>query len=287
MPSFYNGKRFFLTYPQCDASKDALFAFLLNAADTQYLCVARELHESGEPHLHACVEFKAHQRHDVRWLDFEGKHPNKQDPRNWNACKTYVKKGGDFTETHFDIDDFKPKLLEKVNDFTSQEDWFQWCCENKIQFQFANWFWNRAKGDLSTIVTSEHDGKMCNALQEFAFNPDLHRTLVIRGRSGCGKTTWAKRSMPKPCLFVSHIDQLKGFKPGYHVSIIFDDVDFNHFPRTSQIHLVDFDNTRAIHCRHNIAVIPAGIYKCFTCNNWPLSEDPAVMRRIRRFNIIE
>lgn len=287
MPSFYNGKRFFLTYPQCDASKDDLFTFLTSRADVQYVCVARERHETGEPHLHACVEYASHQRHDVRWLDFNGKHPNKQDPRNWNACKQYTKKGNDFVETNFDIDEFKPKLLEKVQDFNAQEDWFQYCVEHKVQFQFASWFWNRAKNCLSTITESEHQGEMCTSLQEFKFNANIHRTLVIKGKPGCGKTTWAKRNMPKPCLFVSHIDQLKEFKPHFHLSIIFDDVDFNHFPRTSQIHLVDFDNTRAIHCRHSIAVIPSGVYKCFTCNEWPLSEDPAVMRRIRRFLVLE
>lgn len=287
MPSFYNGKRFFLTYPQCDVSKDELFAFLLAQADVQYLCVARELHEDGNPHLHACVEYKTLQRHDKRWLDFQGKHPNKQDPRNWNACKTYVKKDGDFVETHFDVDDFRPKLLDKVKEFDTQEDWFQWCCENKITFPFANWFWNRTKNNQSTLLESDHPGNMCSSLQEFRFNPDIHTTLVIKGKSGCGKTTWAKINMPKPCLFVSHIDQLKEFKAHFHVSIIFDDVDFCHYPRTSQIHLVDFDNPRAIHCRHSIATIPAGIYKCFTCNEWPLSEDAAVMRRIRRFTVTQ
>lgn len=286
MPSFFNGKRFFLTYPQCEASKDDLFAFLLARADVQYLCVARELHEDGNPHLHACVEYATIQRHDKRWLDFQGKHPNKQDPRNWNACKNYVKKDGDFVETHFEIDAFKPKLLEKVNEFEKEIDWFAWCCENKITFQFADYFWRRTKNNLSTILESEHPGKMCSSLQEFKFNPDLHSTLVIRGPSGCGKTTWAKINMPKPCLFVSHIDQLKEFKPQFHVSIIFDDVDFTHYPRTAQIHIVDFDNTRAIHCRHHIAVIPAGIYKCFTCNEWPLSDDQAVARRIRKINVI-
>lgn len=73
---------------------------------------------------------------------------------------------------------------------------------------------------------------------------------------------------------------------GYHKSIIFDDVDFNHYPRTAQIHLCDFDNARDIHVRYGTAHIPAGIAKVFTCNEWPLSSDPAVMRRVKRINVI-
>lgn len=104
--------------------------------------------------------------------------------------------------------------------------------------------------------------------------------LVLRGPTGCGKTTWAKRNMPIPILFVSHIDTLKKFRTGFHKSIIFDDIDVKHYPRTGQIHLVDFENPRDIHCRHSTAHIPAGIYKCFTCNEWPLIEDEAINRRI-------
>lgn len=92
--------------------------------------------------------------------------------------------------------------------------------------------------------------------------------------------------MPKPALFCSHIDQLKGFRTGFHKSIIFDDVDFNHYPRHSQIHLCDFDNPRAIHCRHAVANIPAGIFKCFTCNELPLNvTDEAIRRRVRVYNV--
>jgi len=39
-------------------------------------------------------------------------------------------------------------------------------------------------------------------------------TLLIVGEAGIGKTTWAKKTLPKPCLFVTHIDDLRKFKVG-------------------------------------------------------------------------
>jgi len=283
MPSFYNGKRFFLTYPQCDLVPHILIAFLQFSGPVKSYLVAREKHEDGNYHLHACVEFDSIQRKPVDWLDCEGHHPNKQDPRNWNACKQYCKKDGDFHEGPEDRVERTPMEICKA--YTNQEDWMDYCVLKRISYQFALWYWHRSHSDSTTILTSQHEGAVVERLQELQFDPVIHRTLILKGPTGCGKTTWAKRNVPKPSLFVSHIDQLKQFQPGYHVSIIFDDVDFNHYPRNSQIHICDFDNPRAIHCRHTVAEIPAGIYKVFTCNMWPLSEDPAVMRRVRRINV--
>jgi len=108
------------------------------------------------------------------------------------------------------------------------------------------------------------------------------KALILIGDSGIGKTTAAKQIIPKPTLFVSHIDDLKHFKSEIHKSILFDDVCFNHYPVQSQIHLVDFDNPRSIHVRYGVAKIPAGIAKIFTCNEDPLNLlHPAISRRVQ------
>jgi len=299
MPSFFNGKRFFLTYPQCPITRKDLLEFLRQKAAIRYLLVAQEEHKDGNAHLHACIEFEQVQRHDVRWLDFtwDGKsyHPNKQDPRKWIACKQYCKKEDkEFLEV--DLHDLWPKgedeeegemdLQERCFSFDKEEDWFAYCATNKISFQYAQYFWNRLHGDLCTITDDEHEGKLCSALDTFQYPRDSRKCLILRGPSGCGKTTWGKRNMPKPCLFVSHVDQLKMFRPGFHKSIIFDDVSFTHTPRTNQIALVDFDNPRAIHCRHAVANIPANVPKLFTCNEWPVEKsDEAIARRCRFYTI--
>lgn len=65
-------------------------------------------------------------------------------------------------------------------------------------------------------------------------------------------------------------------------------MDISHWPRTSQIHLLDFDNARAIHLRHVVATIPAGVIKIFTSNNDICNlSDPAIRRRIYKVTVRE
>lgn len=144
---------------------------------------------------------------------------------------------------------------------------------------------------MDTVTLGQDDdiqGQVCEPLETYRWNPQQHPVLSIVGRAGCGKTTWAKQHAPKPALFISHIDQLRLFKPGYHKSIIFDDMDIRHWPRTSQIHLIDFDNPRAIHLRHVVATIPAGTVKIFTSNDDIVDlSDPAIRRRIYKITVRE
>jgi len=284
MPSFFNGKRFFLTYPQCPESKESLLEFLQGKAKVRSFVIATESHKDNGKHLHACVEFAEVQRRSVDWLDFKGKHPNKQDPRKWAACQQYTKKDGDYIES--DTQQLEGSLEEIVALASSETEWMQYCVDHKITFQYARWYWERFANNESSIVSDEHEGIICESLKSLIFDETSRKALVLKGPSGCGKTTWAKKNAPKPALFVSHLDQLKKFLPGYHKSVIFDDVSFSHIPRVAQIHLLDYDNTRAIHCRHSIATIPAGVHKIFTCNEWPVTRgDPAIERRMRCFQI--
>jgi len=283
MPSFYNGKRFFLTYPRCDKLQHELVSFLQSKGDLVYYIVARELHEDGMPHLHACIEFANIFRGNVRSLDWDGHHPNKQDPRNWNACKNYCKKDKDFVEGPEDY--HLSKTVKSMDVYaeccahSTQEGWYGFCVQHKISYQYAQWFWSRCHSNDATIRTSDVVGKLVPALDQLKWR-DNWKTVVLIGPSGCGKTTWAKREIPKPSLFVSHIDQLKLFDKDVHKSVIFDDVDFKHYPRTSQIHLVDYDNPRAIHVRYGTAFIPASVPKVFTANVDPIElSDEAVRRR--------
>lgn len=113
---------------------------------------------------------------------------------------------------------------------------------------------------------------------------DWSRTIIFAGPSGIGKTEFAKAILPG-ALMVSHMDDLGRYQPGTHTGIIFDDVDINHTPRTSQIHLVDQDNDRSIHIRYGCAFIPANTKKIFTTNTiggaCMLLEDRAIARRVK------
>lgn len=113
---------------------------------------------------------------------------------------------------------------------------------------------------------------------------DFSKSIVISGAPGIGKTEYAKQHFQR-ALFVTHMDDLLGLVPGVHDGIVFDDMDFLHLPRTTQIHLVDMDNPRTIHCRYKGALIPANTPKIFTTNNeegrvFDL-DDGAIQRRVR------
>lgn len=149
---------------------------------------------------------------------------------------------------------------------------------------YAKAIWDTYHTD--TIMTLTNDmsfaGNIDPRFESLISQAELHEhlTLLIVGEAGIGKTTWAKKTIPKPCLFVTHIDDLRKFKVGYHVSILFDDVCVTHFPETAQIHLVDYENPRSVHVRYGTARIPAGIRKIFTCNSIPVSvSHPAISRR--------
>lgn len=140
----------------------------------------------------------------------------------------------------------------------------------------------RLIGDSSNSITETENSlleRVQNRLKYFTLPEEGHKSIVLQGGSGTGKTSWAKHQAPKPALFVTHMDDLKKLT-NEHKSIIFDDMDFKHFPRTAQIHLVDRFDTRSIHIRYGTATIPAGIVKIFTCNEYPFLEDDAIKRRV-------
>lgn len=108
-------------------------------------------------------------------------------------------------------------------------------------------------------------------------------TTILWGASGIGKTSFLKARYPSS-LFVSHVDDLLSFDKEKHEAIIFDDMDFKHIPGSAQIHLVDFDDDRSIHCRYSCAFIPRGTRKFFTTNVqggeiFDMS-NPAILRRV-------
>lgn len=118
--------------------------------------------------------------------------------------------------------------------------------------------------------------------------PPFVKSIVIVGPAGCGKTTWAKTTAPKPALFVRHLDSLSQLTEE-HKSIIFDDLCFKHLPPSTQKFLVDMDNLAEIHVRYRVARIPSGILRIFTCNEYPFIDEgvhgEAVRRRVSRIDI--
>ena len=295
------GRYYFLTYPRCQALPDVLGNYLENIGSVGST-VCRERHADGVYHLHAAVDFgKRRQFNDVNatFDFFDGErivHGNYQVARTWSAVYEYVCKGDDFT--HYGTaapPEEKKEFREVVSELVSRakvesyETYLIWCCGNRIPYGYCTDVWRSVNESVPTTLTgSDFPGTMIDFFQFLRFDVHTKTSLVVQGSSGIGKTTWAKKNIPKPALMCSDIDDLKHFRQGYHVAILFDDMCFKGdrdgkgaWPRTSQIHLVDMENHRSIRCRHRNALIPAGVYRLFTCNEYPFSEDDAISRRVQ------
>lgn len=111
-----------------------------------------------------------------------------------------------------------------------------------------------------------------------------NRCLWLKGPSGIGKTQFACSFFSRP-LFVRHIDQLRKFNAADHGGIIFDDMNFLHWPRESQITLLDCDMPTAVHVRYTIVEIPAFTKRIFTSNVdiFDMTQR-AISRRVHRVN---
>lgn len=101
--------------------------------------------------------------------------------------------------------------------------------------------------------------------QSIATAVDQVKSVILWGVPGTGKTTTSLKLFPR-ALLVTHMDDLLQFDPSVHTALIFDDMDFKHFPRTAQIHLLDRFFQRSIHCRYRAATIPPKVVKIFTTN---------------------
>lgn len=279
-----DSKTFFLTYPQSSFQFDDLYEFYNSIKPVEWARISREKHEDGSDHHHAIIRFttRVKTRSNLTLFDFRGRHPNIQCPRNIKHVLEYVAKDRDYQD--FGQIPTADSVYDNLVQFAKAHDrnsFDKTALAGRISYMWAEHLWKRHSGSLQTI-REPNQGTECLQLQTMSFDGG---SLVLVGPSGCGKTTWASRVAPKPALLVTHMDDLKKLTDE-HKSIIFDDMDFQHLPRTSQIHLVDQDMPRSIHCRNTIATIPKNTPKIFTANSHPFLDDEAINRRIIRKRIV-
>lgn len=116
---------------------------------------------------------------------------------------------------------------------------------------------------------------------QWNFSPNFEKSIIIMGPTGLGKTQYAKTLFTNVHM-IRHIDKLKGFNQLHHGGIIFDDMEFSHWPVSSQIHLCDQTDDADINVKYGYVTIPARTKKIFTCNpeRFPFTKDSAIMRRL-------
>jgi len=271
-------KNVFLTYPQCDGLIiSELWDFLRGNGATKAI-ICKELHQDGNEHVHALATYnKPILVSDPAAYDFYEWHPNIQSAKNPAAIINYIKKDGNY----FEYGISEESLFDKARRLGFEE-YFDECLKNRIPYQYAMNAWTQTQRVTSTLYSNETKGEVTNPSLSLCFLPSTLKSLVIIGAPGTGKTTRAIRLAPMPCLFVTHVDDLKQLTSS-HKSIIFDDMSFAHIPREAQIAMVDREQPRSIHVRYGVASVPAGIVKIFTANRRPFEEDPAINRRIQVF----
>lgn len=280
------GYHFSLTFPRCDAELNALFEYFKQyskgRASVVEVIVCSEFHEDGGHHRHVYLRFN--RRIDLRNprdFDFMGFHANVQRCTNPEAWKNYIRKDGEFME-------WRDTAPEEDNAFELArtlpfEEYFERTRKKNISFQYARNAWEHTQSEFNQITLFEDPNINLNLpliepLQTFNVSTEL--TNIIVGPTGCGKTVTLCRRMLKPILFCTHVDQLKHFNHLIHKSILFDDMDFSHWPVTAQIHLTDRQMPRAINRRYGTTLIPPGVQVSVTCNQRPFTWDPAINRRL-------
>lgn len=292
-PAFkFDSQSFFLTYPQAGVlTWQEIVDKLRSVRDLEWCRIAREKHADGEPHYHAVGRFVSRvQSRCVRVFDVGGHHPNIQRIRSLRHAIAYVSKDGEF----FDIGAVPTDFAEgaSFDAWTAARElpkmeFFTQCLKHRVSFQFAKFFWSQAEQQREATIPEDFvpQGRETVEVQGLTFVPEKSNVLI--GPSGHGKTSWAKRVIPKPALWVRHVDKLSLFDKSLHKGIVFDEMVFTHYPREAQIQLVDLQDDSHIHCRYVVATIPAGTPRIFTANRDVfLGGDAALNRRIHHQQLI-
>lgn len=287
-PFRVNARHFLLTFAQCPLDPNDALYHLVCTFDTLLACrVAQESHQTGDKHLHAWLQFQT--KYDCRHqdlFDISGYHPNIQACKNPKKALNYLAKEGAFYDYHdagLSLPDGVDGIPEPA-DFESEGLFLRACLSESIPYGYAQQFWRLWSKPDKHWRDETYPGTV-SAPRLLSHEGPTPRTTVVVGPSGIGKTTWAVQNARKPCLIASHVDDLKYINSETE-SIVFDDMDFQHWPRSAQIHLVDQDLPRSINVRYGTVNIRANMQKIFTANIFPFaSYDKAIERRITLINI--
>jgi hypothetical protein len=80
---------FFVTYAQCNLPRERIAEFFQSKGSTGGV-ICQELHEDGNPHLHALIEFPSIKECTTRTFDIDGFHPNVQTARSTQRAIDYI-----------------------------------------------------------------------------------------------------------------------------------------------------------------------------------------------------
>lgn len=245
MPFRFAAKSVFLTYSQCNASREELLSFLktIRNTDPTYIIVAQELHDDGNPHLHAVVHWDTRfESRNERIFDYAGFHANIQSPRSTKNCIRYCKKE-DVSFIEFGIcpheDQVSNPWSVAVTTSTTEKEFMAAVLElsprdyvlqhEKLEYFAAKHYRKEVPVYTPTFQQFNVPSEILAWLQdEFSSDKQRKKSLILIGPSKIGKTQWA-RSLGKHMYF----NHLANFKDDWNDDadyIVFDDFDFDFIP---------------------------------------------------------
>lgn len=226
-----NCKNFFLTFPQCQTTKEVALDRLKVKFPSGKFLVCHENHMSGDDHLHCLVQLDAslHIR-DPRYFDFVGDQHGKYEPaRNIRKSVEYITKKGDYVSHGIDVESILNKSAPKsgkiaqmlsdgrsLSEIDNEDKGFFMMNKRKVE-EYESWVsQKKARDNLQPWVefTEAQIEGMNSSSKQIALwlnknikkkRPFKQAQLYIHGPKNMGKTTlitWLKNfvtvySMPK------------------------------------------------------------------------------------------
>lgn len=297
------GKNLFLTYPDCPLEKEWASECLLGILGpevVQYMRIGREPHADGRPHLHVFISlikrgnFKDSRKFDLRAADGTVYHGNYQCTRSAKSVLKYVSKGGDVLNwgelpaTLMDEMDRKAQL-EAIAAIPTESQLYAYIYANGLDrsYNALSRYWHSLQGTMTTSCSFglESFRPPMELLANLNGLSESVKALVVVGSSGIGKSQYLIARFASSALRVTHMDDLGKFNAKVHSLILFDDMEFGHYPRASLLHLFDIPTDRSIHIRYRTARIPSMTQIVVVCNSTALcfgvhDGDTALMRRL-------
>ncbi|ABF61894.1 replication-associated protein [Tomato leaf curl Tanzania virus] len=298
-------KNYFLTYPKCSLSKEEALTqlrALQTPTNKRFIKICRELHENGEPHLHALIQFEGkYNCTNNRFFDLVSPtrsahfHPNIQGAKSSSDVKSYIHKDGDTLEWgEFQIDGRSARggchnandacaealnagsaeaALAIIREKLPKDFIFQY---HNLKCNLDRIFTPPLEDYVSPFLCSSFD-QVPEELEEWAAanvvstaaRPLRPMSIVIEGDSRTGKTMWARSLGPHNYL-CGHLDlSPKVYSNNAWYNVI-DDVDPHYLKHFKEFMGAQRDwqsNTKY----GKPIQIKGGIPTIFLCNPGPTS----------------
>lgn len=264
----FKRKKFFLTYPRCDVSKEDMLHFLEEFGEIEKFIIAREIHkEELKPgdyptkyHLHCYLVYKKElTSRNPSYFDYTHPetmkvfHPNIDCPRSDYAVSRYCTKDGDWISNFFECDPFsvaiehakQSNVSEGINELIRKRPRDMLIYGSTIKSALESYAPKKSK---LTIKYKPEDFDIYPEMKlwlETEFNnkdSDRKKCLFLCGKTLTGKSSWAK-SIGNPSYFQGMFNLDEYDDNCTH--IVFDDIKWDYIvnPKNWLTGQVDFNVT--------------------------------------------